>query len=311
MTVRLLNEVNKLSMNIFLVPYMFAVTLLFQGCQMQTKEKGEGGKDKQTQSQPQIGDQIPYNLSDRVTYALPPILDEISGLTFVGGNADVVYTIQDESGIVYVYDLKNRRMDHEIPFAGKGDFEDIANDGKQLYVLKSNGAVYSLPIDKKHRANATKVYEGLLPKGEYESLAYNSMLNELYVLCKSCKVDQKKGQATGYRLTVNTDGTLTYRNEFIVDLSQATTVDEKQRRKFSPSAMTWRASTNEWYIISSVDKLMLITDADFNPKEVVRFSRKDYEQPEGLAFDGADNLYISSEAGDTGQGVIYQLKPTK
>lgn len=65
-----------------------------------------------------------------------------------GGNADVVYTIQDESGIVYVYDLKNRRMDHEIPFAGKGDFEDIANDGKQLYVLKSNGAVYSLPIDK-------------------------------------------------------------------------------------------------------------------------------------------------------------------
>lgn len=311
MTVRLLNEVNKLSMNIFLVSYMFAVALLFQGCQMQTKEKHEGGKGKQVQPQSQMDQQIPYNLSDRVTYTLPGVLEEISGLTFVGRDADLAYTIQDESGMVYVYDLKNGKIDHEIPFAGKGDFEDIANDGKQLYVLKSNGAIYSLPIDKKHRSDATKVYEGLLPKGEYESLAYNSMLNELYVLCKSCKVDQKRGQATGYRLAINTDGSLTYRNDFIVDLSQSTVVDEKQRRKFSPSAMTWRASTDEWYIISSVDKLMLITDASFNPKEVVRFSRKDYEQPEGLAFDGADNLYISSEAGDTGQGVIYQLKPTK
>jgi uncharacterized protein YjiK len=86
-----------------------------------------------------------------------------------------------------------------------------------------------------------------------------------------------------------------------------TALDPTIKKRIRPSAMTKRVSSDEWYILSSIDRMVLLTDANFKPRKVVRFSHADFEQPEGIAFDQDENLYISSEAGKTKAGKIYQF----
>lgn len=247
-----------------------------------------------------------FNLENRETYVLPVELDEISGHTFVQGNDDIIYCIQDEKGIVFAFDLKLNKIQRSIPFAKDADYEGITNDGRFFYILKSNGSIFSFPIaDDVNEANV-KEFKNLLNKGEYESLGIDTVNNQLVVICKSCKVD-KKDQTTGYILDYSDLGEVSLNDSFIIDLDKARSIYPKFPKVFNPSAVTKNSITGEWYVLSSIDKLILITDADFRPISVLPFSRKMYEQPEGIDFDSKGNLYISSEKGNEGSGMLYKI----
>lgn len=246
------------------------------------------------------------NLANRESFELPAELDEISGHTFVIGNDDLVYCVQDENGDIFGYNLKDKKIERVIPFAKNGDYEGITNDGTFFYVLKSNGSIFSLPIEG--NTNAVKEFKNLLGKGEYESLGIDTVKKELVVICKRCKADHKLQQTTGYILKYNETGEVTLANSFVINLKEASAIDSKFPKVFNPSAITKKVSSGEWYILSSIDKLILVTDANFKPLSIVPFSRKLYEQPEGIAFDSQENLYISSERGDNSSGMLYKIK---
>ena len=245
----------------------------------------------------------------RDSYVLPAQLEEISGHSFLSGNDDVVYCIQDEKGIVYSYNLKTEKLVDSITFGPDGDYEGITNDGTHFYILKSNGDIYSFPIPYQgEQIVEAKVFNNLVDKGEYESLGIDTVNHRLAILCKSCKGDRKQNQSTGYFMDYDTKGTVTLGSSFVINSEKVREIYPNFPKVFNPSAITKRNSSGEWYILSSIDKLVLVTDVDFNPKGVIPFSRKMYEQPEGIAFDSKENLYISSEKGKESAGMLYKVK---
>ncbi|MEI9955485.1 MAG: SdiA-regulated domain-containing protein [Ferruginibacter sp.] len=69
--------------------------------------------------------------------------------------------------------------------------------------------------------------------------------------------------------------------------------------------------TNEWYILSSVNKLLVITDNNWKVQKTYPLDASLFNQPEGIAFDKQGNLYISNEGGDSGKGTILKFNKTK
>lgn len=277
---------------------LFAATIL-NAC----NPSAEKGKE----SNNAVNTAVELNLSGREEISLPAELDEISGHTFIKGNDDLLYCVQDEKGIIYVYNLKTKSIVEQIDFAEDGDYEGIVTDGDYFYVLNSKGTIFSVPVKSENRTGQVKIYKDLLGKGEYESLGIDEKSKELVVLCKSCKQDRKIRQSTSYLLTYNEKGEVILKNSFVIDLNSLVAIDSKFPKAFNPSEVTFKSSTNEWYILSSIDKVIVVTDQSFQPKSIIPFSRKDYEQPEGMAFDSQNNLYISSERGEESSGMLYKI----
>ncbi len=64
---------------------------------------------------------------------------------------------------------------------------------------------------------------------------------------------------------------------------------------FHPSALAQNPLTREWFVLSSVNKLLVITDENWKVKSVYPLDPSVFNQPEGIAFDQQQNLYISNE----------------
>jgi len=250
---------------------------------------------------------FPYSLEADSVFTMPKALKEISGVSFDPVRSRTAYVIQDEEAVLYTYDFSRRKVVATSAFGEPGDYEDIATDGKFFYVLKSDGTLYTFPFSPFERKVKAREIKDLVPKGEYESIAIDPLNGLLYILCKSCKIDKQLSTLTGYVLKASDGGNVETVDRFSIEMIRVKALDARIKKSIRPSAMAKRVSTDEWYILSSIDKIILLTDANFKPRKILRFSRSDFEQPEGIAFDKNENLYISSEAGKTKAGKIYQF----
>src|SRR6187402_3395746 len=64
---------------------------------------------------------------------LPRELEEASGLTDVSSTE--VAIVQDELGVIFVYDLKTRGVTNRVPFGPPGDYEGLTRLGESMFVL--------------------------------------------------------------------------------------------------------------------------------------------------------------------------------
>lgn len=277
--------------------YLFPILFMAFSCQTGVKK-----------SSAQQQDSLAYDLTKREAIALPNEIREVSGQTFVGTDYQSLYMIQDENGIIYQYDLSSKRIANQIPFAKDADYEDITTDDTYFFVLESNGDIHKRAIVSTIESESVR-YRNLLPKGEYESLYYRKDIDKLFVVCKQCKGDRKNNRVSGYILRADKQDNFVLESEFYLDLHQAKTLYKKFPKTFEPSAISYLPSKKEWYIVSSIDKMIVVTDESFHPKQVLHFSRKDYEQPEGLAFNDKGSMFLSSEAGDKDTAMLYIINP--
>ncbi|MDR6781771.1 uncharacterized protein YjiK [Pedobacter africanus] len=251
-----------------------------------------------------------YDFTKPDKFNMPSSLLEISGIAFYKGNSDTVYSIQDEDGKLFRqgWDVKKQ---HNMKFAPKGDYEDLAIFHERVFVLKSNGSIYSFPFSETVKEESDQVRERkkLLPKGEYEGMYADPETSKLYVLCKSCPQDKKTKQLTGYVFDYNaaTDS-LTGPVTFSVDLNQIKALNPKLKASLSPSALAKNPATKEWYILSSANKLLLVADANWKITAAHRLSSTTFNQPEGIAFDNKLNLFISNEGDEINDGNIIKFR---
>ncbi|GGH30341.1 hypothetical protein GCM10011418_42310 [Sphingobacterium alkalisoli] len=233
-------------------------------------------------------------------------LAEISGITFSDDNYNLLLAQEDETGTLYTI---TRDGDEVRPyeFGADADYEDIARVGDEVFILRSDGNIVRFNRSGIESGNLTsvKATKKLLPKGEYEGLAYSALTQKLYILCKSCAVDNKKETLTIYSLDASNDK---------LDVDDTLTVDLKKlyalvgkKRTWRPAALAQHPVTKDWYILSSVNMGIVITDSEFKVKSAVALDGKLYKQPEGMAFDAEANLWISNEAG-TKAGTATILK---
>ena len=66
-------------------------------------------------------------------WEMPKELDEISGITWAGENK--IACVQDEEGIIFIYNLTSSLVEKTINFSKAGDYEGLAIIDSTAYVL--------------------------------------------------------------------------------------------------------------------------------------------------------------------------------
>jgi hypothetical protein len=252
-----------------------------------------------------------YNLDKPERFAMPESLLEISGISFYKGNNDTVYAIQDEEGKLFRLAWGNKKQYH-VKFGKSGDYEDVSILRDRVVVLKSNGSLYSFPFSDAiyEEIDSVQEWPRLLPEGEYEGMFGDENPGLLYILCKNCKVDDKDN-VTGYIYQLG-DSSLTPAGQFNVDVESIKPFSGKVKKGFRPSALAKNPVTGEWFIVSAINKLLVIADENWKIKNAYPLNGNTFNQPEGIAFDKAGNMYISNEGDDLSAGNILKfarLKP--
>ncbi|KLT67307.1 SdiA-regulated domain-containing protein [Pedobacter sp. BMA] len=253
---------------------------------------------------------FPYDLENPVKYNMPQNLFEISGIVFHKGNVKEVFAIQDEDGDLFHLGLSDKESKF-TKFGGKGDYEDVTIINDYVIVLKSNGELHTFPLSGINGPEAKGVVKtkDLVPKAEYEGLAADEQAGKIFVLTK----EVKKGKANqtdvfSFRFDA---GKFTPDKTYSLPFKEIAEVAGDSKVKFRPSALAKNPSTGEWYILSSINKLLLVTDADFKVRTAYPLKGSFFNQPEGIAFDKENNLYISNEGGTLSAGNILLFKLKK
>ncbi|HEX8609260.1 MAG TPA: SdiA-regulated domain-containing protein, partial [Pedobacter sp.] len=201
-----------------------------------------------------------------------------------------------------------------VRFASKGDFEDLALIDSSVIALRSDGSVFIFSIKEMEKKETKKVNEikKLIPKAEYEGIFADQQSKDVYVLCKNCPQDKKNKQVSGYRLRY--DGLakrLDSVDTFVVSLEALPQLNPKLKANLSPSAIAKHPSTNEWFILSTANKLLVVTDLAWKVKTVHKLNSSVFNQPEGLAFDNQSNLFICNEGDEITDGNIIKFNYVK
>jgi hypothetical protein len=248
-----------------------------------------------------------YDLNKPIKFLMPENLLEISGLALNNLDSSTIYSIQDEDGRVFSQ-LLGQKKALSTRFSGKGDYEDLAIMSDTVYVLKSNGTLYTFPLDELKKKNAEHVTEWkkFLPEGEYESLYADTIAKTLYVLSKNSGQAEKKYQVTGYLIRSAT-AELGKPEEFTIDLKALKAMGFPIKHGLRASALSRNPVTKEWYILSSINKLLVVTDSNWAVKSVYRLNSSIFNQPEGITFDKEQNLYISNEGDEITNGKILKF----
>lgn len=250
---------------------------------------------------------VPYKLyAPDEKYSLHYDLEEISGLSVF---ADHLLAVEDEQGYVYVLKAENGDVERKIKFAKGGDYEGIEAIGNRVYVVKSNGDVFSFEMSDNGEVKAEEVdtdfssnndIEGLSASGERLLLACKGKgeIGDKSVKGKAVyEYDPRERKVAGKPLFHLEEEEI---EAFIKDRNFFNKI-----HSFDPSAIAVHPLTSDIYWLSA-DKVLVVLSPDYQLKEVVRLDGGIYRQPEGICFAGDGTMYLSSE-GDGARGKIFKL----
>jgi len=251
-----------------------------------------------------------YTFNNPVIYNMPDALLEVSGIAFHDGKSDTIYAEQDEEGkIFYFRPGEGTQQATGIKFGKNGDYEDIALCGDYVILLRSDGVLFGIPFAEVRQgaiATVTK-WKDLLPAGEYEGMYADNASSRIFVLCKNCKKDKHTNQVSGYILQMAGGGSLQPAGNFSIATSDIARMTGVKAIQLKPSALAKNNRTGEWYVLSSVNKMLVITDEQWNTKEIFRLDPALFIQPEGIAFDREHALYISNEGSGAKPGTVLKF----
>lgn len=260
-----------------------------------------------------------YNLSSPdKTYTLPPTLNEISGITFL--NKNEIACVQDELGIIYIYNLKEGKITKEYKTGLVGDYEGITLVGNTIYLLRSDGVLIEYPD---FRAPNMKIKEYFLnlPSLNNEGLCYD-MENYRLLIAAKIKPGLPAGQAgkeienkdLRYIYSFDLKTKAPNNNPIIkLDVKKIETfarksnipipyrINKQTNEKvdvfnFRPSEIAVHPIDKNIYILSSNDKLLLMIDKSGEIKNLIKLDSKVFNKPEGLSFLSDGTMLISNEA---------------
>ncbi|TGE27601.1 SdiA-regulated domain-containing protein [Hymenobacter metallicola] len=273
----------------------------------------------QRTAQPAVRATMSYDFTrPAATYAMPSELAELSGIALAGTTH--ITGIEDETGNLYEYNLHTKKVDRVIPFAGSGDYEDVARVGSDWFIMRSDGKLFRYSNGK------TEEFEtGLSFANETEGLTYDAASKTLLVACKAEPgAGLSYGQRAIYRLQPGT-----FKAEakpaYILDIesirnaspapeagSQKSGKKGKKKdsgRAFSPSAVAVHPVTGHVFVLSA--KQNGIVELDTNGQLLAAQPLPDdlFPQAEGMTFTASGDLYVATEAGKgSGEAMIHLFR---
>jgi uncharacterized protein YjiK len=240
-----------------------------------------------------------YDLNKPFLMKLPVELDEISGLAFYSHDTSV-FAIGDEFGFLYKIPLTKGKPIRKWKFSNQGDYEDLAMVDKVFYVLQSNGNITAFTFDD-HNQILAQQNEFPASGNEFEILFYNPHIFKLVLMCKDCESDKKKALTAIYFNLLNKH----FDDSASIDVTTIAKMIGEKKIRFKPSAAAINPVTDELFIISSINKLLVVCDRNGNAKQSYPIDPALFKQPEGITFTPQGDMIISNEA--AGRGVANLL----
>lgn len=278
-------------------------------------------------SRPPSGDVFPYQLtSPEQTFYLPPVLTEISGLTF-GDDEKYFAAIQDEKGTIFLLDTASGKIVREVVFGEPGDYEDITRVGKSLFVLKNTGTLFEVTHLDSTVQHVTKHTTFLDKNADAEGLCFDAKRNQLLIACKGNPAGDTAYHKSVFRfdleekvldslplIDIDLDDLAAYLNQsprvsFYDQLLGGYAADKKSF-SFSPSAIAIHPHSGHTYLLSSVGKLLMVLDTSGKILHLEKLKKEHHPQPEGLCFQKDGTLWITNEGKKNEPGTIsrYPMK---
>ena len=264
------------------------------------------------------GDYIfPYTLSRPANkFNLPHRLDEISGLSYFTQNR--LICVEDEIGAMYEFDIESGKVIEEFKFGEGRDCEDIEIVKKSAYVLQSNGTILQIRDFEKGVPKVRKINTKLSRKNDTEGLAFDEGSNALLIACKGSpylkkkKKKELKGKRVVYRFYLDTEEIA---DEPVCIIDMASLKDSggellatrafigliemfykrEEDIDFRPSGIAVHPKSKNIYIISSVDRMLIVCNQAGKIIAAEKLNKKVFRQPEGICFNPEGDLFISNE----------------
>ena len=249
-----------------------------------------------------------YDLTNPLMIHLKPNLDEISGIVYYPKDSSI-FAVDDEEGVLYKIFIRKKIQVKKWKFSGEGDYEDLVLFDSTFYALQSNGNLNSFRFSSKDSFNLEECVIPLQGNNEFETAYYDSTLQKIILICKDCKADGKKA-VSAYAFDPK-DHTFSDQPFFVIDAKDIGDELGMDKIKFKPAAAAVHPITKDLYIISSVNKAIVIADNCGQIKEVYALDPALFKQPEGMTFTPSGDLLISNEAADIGAPniLIFKYKP--
>jgi hypothetical protein len=254
---------------------------------------------------------IGYNFSKPNTnITLPSSLQEISGTVILDSTA--IACIQDENGILYIYDMLRYRIRKEISFGINGDYEGITKVNHTLYVLRSDGVLFEI---EDYTANKLKVkeYKTGIPAVNNEGICYDESNNRLLIGEKG-KINKdplNKNYRCIYAFDLKSkalDQTPVFNfNTIDINISakmQGIMLPKKKNKKGDLEDVTLKLNTSEigihpiskqLYILSATDHCLFIFNLNGTLEHIEQLNQAMFNKPESLSFYPNGDLLITNE----------------
>ncbi len=301
-------------MNNTILILLLAITL---SCNKKIEKKVIAQEVQILNAETDTGKSYDVNKPDKV-WSMTSDLKEISGLTYDYKRKKLL-AVNDEKGKYFTIDMENGKVLKTSKFGKKGDYEGIEFVNENIYVTNSDGQISLVKEDGK----AEPIRTNLREDNDIEGLGYDPKSSSLLLACKGkSKISstqtikksksvyafdlESKTLAPEPFLIISDESLYAYLDQNInKDLDEATIKKFRKRVKsFAPSGITLHEETDQFYIVSSVGKLLVIVNRDSSIEKVQFLDEALHAQPEGITFDENNHLYISNE-GKFGIAKIY------
>lgn len=247
--------------------------------------------------------------SPQKIYILPAVLHEISGITAI--NSSTLACIQDENGVIFLYNITNEKIIRQIYFSYEGDYEGITSVNNTLYILRSDGVIFEVKDFESEKLSRATYVSGV-PGGDNEGLCYNPLNKRLLLGPKapySKKGDEKDkryiyGFDTGSKkliqdpvLIIDLDDIENFarQNNLKVPVKNKKGDKKEPDIKFRISALGIHPLTNKLYIISGMERLLFVFDNKGRIDFIKWLDPDIFPQPEGITFLKNGDMLISNE----------------
>ncbi|WP_018477651.1 SdiA-regulated domain-containing protein [Pontibacter roseus] len=241
-------------------------------------------------------------------WTLPAELQEVSAIALLEDG--LMACVQDEEGKIFLYDLEKKSIVDQISFGGPGDYEGIAIVGQDAYVLRSDGSLFEVPDFRGGQPKAVTHQASFPTSIDMEGLAYDASNNRLLLAPKGH--DEKLGDAKGIYAFSLSDKKMQSEPVMTISMSQgqlSATGKKKKKSKFDalqPSSLEVHPQNGTYYMLDAANSRLLTLDDKGAIQKAQPLDKKLLRQPEGLAFGPNGEMYISSEGGKKGNGLIVK-----
>lgn len=257
-------------------------------------------------------------------FKMPNNLKEISGVTFI--NDSIVAAIEDETGTLYFYNLNQKAVVRKGTFAEDGDYEDITRNGDILYIVKSNGDIFEVSNFNAEKLSTKKYKTKLKGKNDIEGICYDEESKSLLLAIKEKNLGKDKDDKEHkniYQFVIRTeelkkDPVYQINLKTIEKYFEGDKITEASKKflkaignknlnnVFKTSSITFHPITKELYVLSSINKIIIVMDKESNIKKIIPLNGSYFSQPEGIAFDSNGTLFVSNE-GHRNAGNIIKI----